>query len=148
MVALALAAEEKEYILWWNRWSRIVSLSAHIGNEDAGGPEFLPFVRGLDQIVAPGDSGSWVVLGAYLMMQGIDSHLLTTIAIPSVILPANRSQSMLEQILHTLALTDTLYNVFFLQFWNLRWLKDTLTLTDVETSMRTKIKYSGRTSKG
>ena len=116
MVALALAAEEKEYILWWNRWSRIVSLSAHIGNEDAGGPEFLPFVRGLDQIVAPGDSGSWVVLGAYLMMQGIDSHLLTTIAIPSVILPANRSQSMLEQILHTLALTDTLYNDFFFNF--------------------------------
>ena len=97
-----------------------MSLSAHIGNVDAGGPEFLPFVRDLDQIVATGDSGSWVVLGAYLMMQGIDSHLLTTIAIPSVILPTNRSQSMLEQILHTLALTDTLYNDFFLAILKLK----------------------------
>ena len=97
-----------------------MSLSAHIGNEDAGGPEFLPFVRGLDQIVAPGDSGSWVVLGAFLMMQGIDSHLLRTIAIPSVILPANRSQSMLEQILHTLALTDTLYSDFFFAILKLK----------------------------
>ena len=87
-----------------------------MSNVDAGGPEFLPFVKDLDQIVAPGDSGSWVVLGAYLMMQGIDFHLLTTIAIPSVILPTNRSQSMLEQILHTLALTETLYNDFFWQF--------------------------------
>ena len=91
-----------------------------MGNVDAGGPEFLPFVRDLDQIVAPGDSGSWVVLGAYLMMQGIDFHLLTTIAIPSVILPTNRSQSMLEQILHTLALTDTLYNDFFLAILKLK----------------------------